>query len=200
MLPSIPPLTDCRPPCHHSRQPRLLSLCLHVCPALHCPALHCPALGTVLHSPARHRSGSTAARALGLGHDRLCLQPRNLHSGFEVTVTGRWQKPTVAVVSVSQAHATSVGRAADLRLTTHRPSTVVLWHTPRLNNNNNAWDPLTIVVAHHRPHTPTWGNTRKACIMQRTQICLKAIPSVRTNTSHLQLAGHCVVHRRRVQT
>lgn len=65
------------------------------------------------------------------------FQPRNLHGGFEVTVTGRWQKPTVAIASVSQAHATSVGRAADLRFTTHRPSTVVLWHTPRLNSNNH---------------------------------------------------------------
>lgn len=146
MLPSIPPPTDCRPPCHHSRQPRLLHLFL-------CPALHCPACtGTALHShlsvidrarqqrshPVWVMIGCASARDHRLWAANLpTFQPRNLHSGFEVTVTGRWQKPTVAIASVSQAHATSVGRAADLRFTTHRPSTVVLWHTPRLNSNNH---------------------------------------------------------------
>lgn len=167
IIPAIPPLTDCRPPCHLPRQPRLR---LFLRPALHCAALQCTALG----SPARHRSDFTATLAPSLGHDRLCLRPGpapvasqawNLHSSFEVTVTGRWQKPTVAVASVSQAHATSVGSTADLRFAIHRHlDTVVLWHTPRLNNS---WDPLT-VMPHHRAHILAWGNTREAYIIQRT--------------------------------
>lgn len=94
--PSIPPQTDCPSvhPATFSDSPDSISSCV-----LHCTALLCAALQQ--HPPARHRSGSTATLAPGLGHDRLCLSPRpdsvasqawNLHSSFEVTVTGRWQK------------------------------------------------------------------------------------------------------------
>lgn len=144
MLPSIPPLTDLPSvhPATFSDSPDSISSCV-----LHCTAPHCT------HLPVIDRARQTATLAPGLGHDRLWLSPGpdpvasqawNLHSSFEVTVTGRWQKPTVAVASVSQAHATSVGSTADLRFAINRHlDTVVLWHTPRLNN---AWDPLTVVA------------------------------------------------------
>lgn len=158
MLPSIPPLTDL-PSVHPATfpdSPDSISCCV-----LHCTgtalALHWTALDRTAphrtHLPVIDRARQTATLAPGLGHDRLWLSPGpdpvasqawNLHSSFEVTVTGRWQKPTVAVASVSQAHATSVGSTADLRFAINRHlDTVVLWHTPRLNN---AWDPLTVVA------------------------------------------------------
>lgn len=125
-------------------------------------------------------------------------QPRNLHGSFEVTVTGRWQKPTVAVASVSQAHATSVGSTADLRFATPAPSTVVLWHTPRLDD---AWDPPP-----RRGSPPStyfvfaWGNTRKACIMQRTRPLPTRYPFCLPIRAVFSSAGRCSVHSRRVQT
>lgn len=198
---ATPPLTDCRPPCHHSRQPRLhlfLSSCTARGTAPHLRSRARQSIG--LNSNARPRPWAMIGCAPA--QNRSCglptSQPRNLHGSFEVTVTGRWQKPTVAVASVSQAHATSVGSTADLRFATPAPSTVVLWHTPRLDD---AWDPPP-----RRGSPPStyfvfpWGNTRKACIMQRTRPLPTRYPFCLPIRAVFSWAGRCSVHSRRVQT